>query len=219
MKTTKPFLSILTTLCVTSAAVRSQPAPPLSTNAGAFVHQITIEPGDQETRYRQIVSPVTLSIPIAMGSLNIQSAYMYLEEQTATGTRDASGPLDTQVSGEWNVGRSLFTGYVNIPTGSDSLDSVEADLARSMSRNDLNFPIKTFGQGLDVGGALTLAHQLNHWTISVGGDIDPAIVPAPVLQPIGLSANAAFGTNRTAVSIIEVIRIVVFLLLLIITLL
>ena len=92
-----------------------------------------------------------------------------LEERTATGTRDASGPLDTQISGEWNVGRSLFTGYVNIPTGKDSLDTVEADLARGISRNDLNFPIKTFGQGLDIGGALTLAHQVDHWTFSVGG--------------------------------------------------
>jgi hypothetical protein len=82
---------------------------------------------------------------------------------------DASGPLDTQVTGEWTFGRIALSGYANIPTGTDSLDATESGLARVMSRNDFDFPIKTFGQGLDVGGALTFGHRVENWAFSGGG--------------------------------------------------
>ena len=163
------LICLLIALSATSVAVHTQPPLLLSTDAGAFVHQIIVEPGDRETRFRQVVSLVRISIPVAFGNINIQSAYMYLEERDSTGTINISGPLDTQVSGEWHMGRALFTGYVNIPTGTDSLDVTEVGLAQNISRNDLNFPIKSFGRGLDLGGALTLAHRINRWAFSIGG--------------------------------------------------
>ena len=162
--------TLLTTLLCLSS-VESQPVvgPLVFTDASAFVHQVTVQDGVDETRYRQAVSPLILSLPVAAGNIDIRSAYMYLEMRDSSGIRDARGPLDTQIAGEWDLGKALFTGYVNVPTGSDSLDTIAADLATGIARNDLGFPIKTFGHGLDFGGALTLAYQFRHWAFSVGG--------------------------------------------------
>ena len=52
-----------------NTGLQSQTPPPLFTDAAAFVHQVTIGPAGQNTRYRQIVSPVVLSVPIAFGKL------------------------------------------------------------------------------------------------------------------------------------------------------
>tara|TARA_B100000676_G_scaffold283884_1_gene311013 strand:- start:28 stop:954 length:927 start_codon:yes stop_codon:yes gene_type:complete len=106
---------------------------------------------------------------MAIGKISIESAYMYFEAKDSTETRDVSGPLDTQISSDWHFGKAILTGYANLPTGSDSLDAADAALARDVARNDLNFPIKSFGQGFDYGGAITLAHQVDHWAISLGG--------------------------------------------------
>jgi hypothetical protein len=130
---------------------------------------VTVGSEATEKRFRQAVSPVSLSFPLLTGSLNIRSAYLYIEERDSTGTLDASGPLDTQLSGEWTFGQLVFTGYANLPTGTDSLDAAESGLAQGMSRNDVNFPIKTFGQGLDFGGAITFGHPVNNWAFSGGG--------------------------------------------------
>ncbi|MBE82729.1 MAG: hypothetical protein CME21_09215 [Gemmatimonadetes bacterium] len=153
---------------VTSVSHAQTPAPVL-TDASAFLHQVTIGNGTDEIRYRQIVSPIALSIPITFGNIDIQSAYMRLERRDYAGTEDIHGPMDTQISAEWDLGRALITGYVNLPTGSDSLNADETGLVSGIIRNDLNFPIKTFGQGFDYGGAITVAHRVEQWTFSFGG--------------------------------------------------
>ena len=159
----------LAILAIAFGSLRSQPLPTLFTNAGAFVHQITVGNGVNETRFRQAVSPVSLSLPVAMGNLSIQGGYLYIEQRDSTGTLDASGPLDTQVNCDWTFGRVALSGYANIATGMDSLNIAESGLARDMSRSDLDFPIKTFGQGLDFGGAITLGHRAENWALSAGG--------------------------------------------------
>ena len=166
------LIKTLTTCLIAAGWVAGASAqhqtPPLSTDAGAFVHQLKLIRGTEATRYRQIVSPVKFSFPVALGSIDVQSAYMYLEAEDSA-QMEVSGPLDTQVTGEWSLANALFTVYVNLPTGIDSLEAAEASLTRDMSRNDLDFPIKTFGQGLDWGGTLTLARQMGHWAVSAGG--------------------------------------------------
>jgi hypothetical protein len=158
-----------TVLLAVASATAQTPVPPLFTDAGAFAHQITIEHGISETRYRQVVSPVSLTIPVLMGSVSVRSAYMYLEERDSTGTRDTNGPLDAEISGRWTFGNVIFSGYTNVPTGEDSLAGIESSLSRVVARNDLDFPIKTFGRGLDYGGAITIARKLDHWAVSFGG--------------------------------------------------
>lgn len=166
----KVIIQFCLTALIAVGLAQAQPgSPPVETDAGAFAHQLTLKDGVSETRYRQLVSPVSLSIPLVSGSLNVESGFMYLDVEDTTARRDISGPLDTQISAEWNLGKALLTGYANVPTGMDSLDATEAALTRDITRNDLNFPIKSFGQGLDFGGALTIAHQIGHWAVSVGG--------------------------------------------------
>jgi hypothetical protein len=159
----------LGTVLLAVASAAAQTLPPLFTDAGAFAHQITIKNGISETRYRQVVSPVSLTVPALMGTMSIRSAYIYLEERDSTGIRDSNGPLDAEILGRWTFGNVIFSGYANVPTGEDSLAGIESNLSRVVARNDLDFPIKTFGRGLDYGGAVTIARQLNHWAVSFGG--------------------------------------------------
>lgn len=163
-------LSCLLLSLIIAAGVFAQHVPaPIVTDASGFAHQVKLFQGAEETRYRQLVSPVSVSIPFGSGHLKAESAFMYVQIEDTDGRRDISGPLDTQISGEWRLGNAMITGYANLPSGLDSLDANEAGMVRALTRNDLNFPVKAFGHGLDFGGAITLGKQVGHWAISAGG--------------------------------------------------
>lgn len=189
---------------VYTGSVHAQTPPALSTDASAFVHQITVDRAGAETRYRQVVSPVSFTMPVGNGRLSAQSAFMYVESRDGSGTTDASGPLDTQISGEWTVSRVRVTGYVSVPTGKDSLDAVESALAMGISRNDLDFPVKSFGRGFDYGGAVTIAHQVDQWALSFGGGYVVRGEYAPTAATSGydpgneltLTAGVSYATGR-----------------------
>ena len=146
-------------------------ADPFGTDLGGFVHQIEFRPDSVRViKVRQWVSPVQIHIPFAGGQLDLHSGAMYLE-QTDTLKSEAWGPLNTRLRGTWSLGRrALLTLHAAFPTGKRSLDAEDANLVRTLARNDLNFPVKTFGEGLDIGGALSLAKQVGHrgWSLGIG---------------------------------------------------
>lgn len=144
-------------------------AAPVQTNLSSFVHQVTLTRDSVRTRLSEWVSPVEVQLPFAGGALTVQSAAMYARQ---TGqTREATwGALDTRITGEWALGnRAMLSLHGAIPTGKQSLDSTDVTLVQTFSRNDLGFPVKTFSQGPEAGGALSLAHQGGHWSLSLGG--------------------------------------------------
>ena len=135
---------------------------------GGYLHQVTLKEGGTSTQIRQWVSPLRYRIPFAGGSVNIRSAVIYVQQSGST-SQEVHTTLDTHLSGVWNLwGKGLISFYTTMPTGKRALDEAEASLARQLSRNDLNFPVRTLGQGLDLGGTISGALQSGHFSLSLG---------------------------------------------------
>lgn len=144
-------------------------AAPAQTDLSSFVHQITLRRDSIDTRVSQWVSPLQVRLPFASGYIEVQSALMYAR-QTGLVRESVWGALNTRIDGRWALGNhALVSLHTSLPTGKQALDHPDADLVRLLSRNDLNFPVKTFGQGLDAGGALSLVRHRGHWSLSLGG--------------------------------------------------
>lgn len=144
-------------------------AAPLQTDLSSFVHQISLRRDSTQTRISQWVSPLLVRLPFASGYIEVQSALMYAR-QVGRVHESAWGALNTRFDGRWALGnRALISLHTSLPTGKQALDAPDADLVHLLARNDLNFPVKTFGQGLDAGGALSLVRHRGHWSLSIGG--------------------------------------------------
>lgn len=159
-------LSVLI-LALLSAPADAQFALSARTDLGSTFHQITLT-DTSKVRIRQVVSPVNVESPVGGGTISLTSGFMYVEQTAKDVSINAWGPLDTQVSANWSVRGIHATGFAILPTGKRGLDASEASIVRVINRNNLNFPVKTFGQGLDYGGAFTWGFQRDHIGFSVG---------------------------------------------------
>jgi hypothetical protein len=139
-----------------------------STQVSSFVHQITLKRDSSASRLTQWVSPISVNIPFTKGFLQIRSAAMLVHQNTVPD--DAVwGILNTDISGHWSLGNLARLSLIaSLPTGKQGLGGSEATLIQNLARNDLNFPVKSFGQGLDYGGSFSLGHHRGHWTWSTG---------------------------------------------------
>lgn len=185
-------------LCLLLIITPGIPGWAAQTDLSSFVHRISLRRDSIETRVSQWVSPLHVRVPFASGYVEVQSALMYAR-QTGPVRESSWGALNTRIDGRWALGnRALISLHAGLPTGKQALDAPEADLVRLLARNDLNFPVKTFGQGLDVGGALSLVHHSGHWSASLGGsytykgDYEPVKGIAQYKPGDELSASAGF---------------------------
>jgi len=163
----------------------ANPALPLETDLDGFIHEITEKPGTDEIRTRQWVYPLQVRTPIPGGTFEVHSALMQAEQRRtvspdSVAVIDVWGPLDTRFTGAWRLGTGgLISLHATLPTGKDSLNADEEALVRTIARNDLNFPVNTFGAGFDFGGGLSFATQRGHIGYSAGiayvrrGEYDP----------------------------------------------
>jgi len=107
-------------------------------------------------------------MPLLKGQFNFQNAFMAIHQMGIT-DKVVWGVMDTRVQGRWNISHNaILSLHASLPTGKHSLNATDATLIDMVIRNDLNFPIRTFGQGLDFGGTLSLARQRGHWSTGVG---------------------------------------------------
>lgn len=156
-------------LLVSVSKTRAQAPLPIQADAGSFYHQVTLVDADStRTRYRQAVSPMAVHTPLLGGTIGLSSAFMYTEQSVNDATSDVWGPLDTELSGDWSLSFARVTGFAILPTGKSKLDSADSTLVSTLYRDDLNFPVRSFGEGLDLGGAITVAHQRGHLGASLG---------------------------------------------------
>ncbi|MBT3602922.1 MAG: hypothetical protein HOE48_26440 [Candidatus Latescibacteria bacterium] len=160
----KKTIWIIWLLCTSSIYGIEKPR----TDIGSFVHQITLERDSTETQLTQWVTPLSVHLPFANGAIHIHSAAM-LVHQDAQVDDQVWGALNTNLSGYWTLGKTaLLSLNTSLPTGKHALATTDADLVQSLTRNDLNFPIKTFGQGFDFGGTFSLVRHRGFWTWSAG---------------------------------------------------
>jgi hypothetical protein len=163
------LISTIWLLAATMSEVRAQAPLPIQADAGSFFHQVTLVNGDSSrTRYRQAVSPMAVHTPLLGGTISLSSAFMYTEQSQDSTSIDVWGPLATELRGDWALSFARMTGFAILPTGKSHLDAVDSTLVSTLYRSDLNFPVRSFGEGLDLGGAITVAHQRDHLGASLG---------------------------------------------------
>lgn len=190
-------LSVLI-MALLSAPADAQFALSARTDLGSTFHQVTLT-DTSEVRIRQVVSPINIESPVGGATISLTSGFMYVEQTAGDVSTDAWGPLDTQVSANWIVRGIHATGFTILPTGKRELDASEGSIVRVINGNNLNFPVKTFGQGLDYGGAVTWGYQHGHTGFSVGasytarGEYEP-FEKAGRYRP-GDEATAAVGLS------------------------
>lgn len=150
--------------CASSAYGIDKP----QTQVSSFVHQITLERDSTRTRLTQWVAPLSIHMPFVNGNVQIRSAAMFVHQDTLTNDH-VWGVLNTEIQGQWALGKvALIQLNTSLPTGKRALATSDATLVQSLARNDLNFPIKTFGQGLGLGGTFSLVRHRGFWTWSAG---------------------------------------------------
>ena len=156
-------------LCIIILAIWSTTASAqVQTEISSFVHSIKIKNTTDTTRVSQWVTPLKVQLPFLHGQVGIQSAFM-TAHQTGTPNELAWGALDTQINGRWQIGqRVLLSLHTSLPTGKRSLNAADAQVIGTLARNDLNFPVRAFGQGFDLGGTLSVAKHQGHWSLSAG---------------------------------------------------
>lgn len=143
---------------------------PRTTTVSSFVHQVTIAQDSTQTELTQWVTPMHIEMPLGNGNIQILSAAMFVHQDGAGILQDeAWGMLNTDISGQWALGKvAVLNLNASLPTGKRALAPTDVALTQNLTRNDLNFPIKTFGQGFDFGGALSFVRHRGHWTYSAG---------------------------------------------------
>ena len=154
-------ITLLLSICTSASAQ-------IKTEISSFVHQIDLQSATDTTQITQWVSPIRVQIPALGGHLSLRAAFMMVD-QSGTIDEIAWGALDTRIDGRWPIGKNaLITLHASLPTGKRSLNDPDANLVGILARNDLNFPVRTFGQGFDLGGTLSIAKHRGHWSMSVG---------------------------------------------------
>lgn len=139
-----------------------------STRVSSFVHQVTITQDSTQSKLTQWVSPISINIPFINGAIDVRSAAMMIHEKT-TNSDHSWGVLNTEIQGQWALGKvAMMSLNTSLPTGKHALPASDANIVQSIARNDLAFPVKTFGQGFDYGGALSLVRHRGYWTWSAG---------------------------------------------------
>ena len=176
-------------------------ASQIGADLGGFVHQVTLHRENTRTRIRQWVSPIQVRLPFVGGNLEVHTALMYVQ-QRGDSADEMWGPLDTRFTGTWNLkGRGILSLQATLPTGGQGLEARHLDLIRTLSRNDLNFPVKSFGEGLDIGAGFSVAKQSGHLGISLGLGYLRKGPYAPVESVSGYKpgdeASVTFGLDYT----------------------
>jgi hypothetical protein len=157
----------------------------IHTNVSSFVHQVTLKRDSTQTRLTQWVTPISLHLPLANGAIYFRSAAM-LVHQDATTEDHVWGAVNTDIQGQWSLGKAaLISLNTSLPSGKRALATSDASLVQNLARNDLNFPVKTFGQGLDFGGALSFVRHRGFWTWSAGAGYQYKGAYEPISGSVG----------------------------------
>lgn len=127
----------------------------------------------EETKLEEWVSVVRVFWPVADNlevSLFTTGAIADLTKSASAGKR-LSGLNDTRIQGAYSFAEDTFllTVGLNFPTGKNALNEDELEISRVLADNSLRFPVRTYGEGLDVSAGLATAQKLGKYIFGLGG--------------------------------------------------
>jgi hypothetical protein len=159
----------------TPGLAQSSPASsPYSGSLQGYIQSWRIEEAGEQRDVTQTVLPIGFLVPVADGwDVRVTSSYVSLsqsssessEQQTISGISD----LKLQVNTVQLNQRLLVALSANLPTGKRELTGTEQDLLQTFVAPDLSVRANRFGEGLNLGGAMTYGFELNPATLAAFG--------------------------------------------------
>jgi hypothetical protein len=198
----------LALVCAVPAVLAAQsPLYPSATGGlGPEIRIVSFEPGIGLKRAAQSVVRLFGGVPLGRRLfLDLGSDLAITRLEASDGTRvSLNGLTDTQVRASYTVGRDQVVAslLLNVPTGTEQVQSDQLPLVRSIAQNFLPFPVSSYGSGLGLTGALAVAQRLGSWSLGAAGsmrylasyspfaDIDSRYAP-------GLESRIRLGVRRS----------------------
>lgn len=166
----KNRILIAAALCAAAAPAQAQLAREFSVTVAPNYRSFGLPDELAASSASLFMLPVAVVVPIGSRfALDAYSAYATGSVETATGTLELSGPVDTQLRGTWAATPwARVTLGVNVPTGNGSHSLEEAQVAAVLATDLLGFREASFGVGTAITTGVAAAHQIGVWGIGYG---------------------------------------------------
>ena len=158
-------------LCVLAAPAQAQLAREFSVTVAPNYRAYSMSEDLAATSASLALLPVAVVVPLGSSfALDAYAAYARGSVETAAGTLELSGPVDTQLRGTWAATPwARVTLGLNLPTGNGTHSLEEAQVAAVLATDLLGFREASFGVGTAVTTGVAAAHQLGGWGVGYGG--------------------------------------------------
>ena len=174
MKIVKTFLMIFSTLLilwipVSQAQILS--GKKTSATVGFYSQSWELRSGSKTVKINQLVFPLSFFVPLKDNyELKIFTSAALTDLDSTGGKNDLNGFNDTkiQVAGSFFDDQYLVSLGINLPSGKKSLEPEEMKVARFLSFDYLNLPVKNFGEGFNLNLNLVRVFEWKNLVWGVG---------------------------------------------------
>ena len=149
------------------------------------------------------IVPVALRVPLSNTlQADVFSAWARGEVERGGATYRLEGIVDTQVKATWTARPwAVLSLAVNLPTGNESHNAEEAQVASVLATDLLGFRESTWGTGLAITSGLATATRMGEWGMGLGASyrvangFEPAADQGLMYEP-GNEARVRVGLDR-----------------------
>ena len=125
-----------------------------------------------ETELSEWVGVVRIFVPLA-DNLEVRffSTGAAADLTSSSSKKRLSGMNDAKLQGAYSFADDTFllTLGVSIPTGQKSLTEDEVEVANMLADNSMRFPVRRYGEGLDISTGLAMAKEFGGVILGLGG--------------------------------------------------
>jgi len=147
-----------------------QDDPPRTGQSWVYLHW-NLEGDSTDATISEWILPVTGMVPLAENTeLRYFASLAGASASAATFERDLSGLTDSriQISRALADDQFLVSFGINLPTGKNKLDQDQFEVLRVLSDEYYNFPLKSFGEGLNLYSEVLGAAFAGEWIVGGG---------------------------------------------------
>ncbi|MBI4543122.1 MAG: hypothetical protein HY705_08840, partial [Gemmatimonadetes bacterium] len=178
-------------VCAAAAAVATLMLAPAAASAQMLAGEIaynTVSVGG--TRVTELVAPFGLSWRLGPLRFDANSAYARATVEGDGARSERNGLIDVtaRVMLPLFADRIRFIVAGNIPTHDPALSAEETPVAAAVATDLFALPVASFGSGLGVTSAVTLAQPLGTWVLGLSGAYRAGDAYEPFLPTAGQSS-------------------------------
>lgn len=126
----------------------------------------------EETKLSEWAGVVRIFLPLSDNlELRFFSTGAAADLTSPSSQRSLSGFNDARIQGAYSFADDTFLlifGF-NVPTGKKSLTEDEFEIAHMLADNSMRFPVRRYGEGLDLSTGLVMAQEVGGVIVGLGG--------------------------------------------------